>query len=64
VHVLTGEKEKNISVCELCAECRASAVLKGKPRFDDVKHKLKLLERNAALCENLEDRAEKDLALY
>lgn len=63
-HVLTAETGKKISVRELYAEYRAFAVPKGKPRFDDVEHELKLLERYAPLYETLEGRAEEDPALY
>lgn len=63
-HVLTAETGKKISVRELYAEYRAFAVPKGKPRFDDVEHELKLLERYAPLYETLEGRAETDTALH
>jgi len=63
-HVLTAETGKKSSVRELYAEYRAFAVPKGKPRFDDVEHELKLLERYAPLYETLEGRAEEDPALY
>lgn len=63
-HVLTAETGKKISVRELYAEYRAFAVPKGKPRFEDVEHELKLLERYAPLYETLEGRSESDPALF
>lgn len=63
-HVLTAETGKKISVRELYAEYRAFAVPKGRPRFDDIKKELKLLEHYAPLYETLEGRAKADLALY
>ena len=63
-HVLTAETGKKISVRELYAEYRAFAVPKGRPKFDDIKKELKLLEHYAPLYETLEGRAKADPALY
>ena len=62
-HVLIAETGTKISVRELYAEYRAFAEPKGKPRFTNVEHELKLLERYTPLYETLEGRKSADTIL-